>query len=246
MDFFTAREFKGRRDDMEDYHAIHLGPFHLKLQEPVLFGVFDGHGGQDCARYLSQNLCTAIAEHPDFANDPVKALTEAFEEIDQQYIELARQLQLEDGSTATVLLLELDSKTQTLKYYLACAGDSRAVLIKADGTGRALVEDHSPAREDERERIKAGGGRVMLDSDHNIYRVASADGAGLAVTRAIGDANFKPLVTARPEVVSAFANEDDAYICLASDGLWGDLTNNEVAFELCHRGAINGAAYVID
>jgi len=231
---------------MEDYHAIHVGPMALKQQEPVLFGVFDGHGGQDCARYLAQNLCTLIAEHHEFASDPVRALTDGFEEVDRQYIELARQLQLGDGSTATVLLLELDGKTNVLRYHLACAGDSRAILIRTDGTGSALVEDHSPAREDERARIKAAGGRVLLDEDHDIYRVASADGAGLAVTRAIGDADFKPIVTATPEVASATMTANDAYICLASDGLWGDLSNDEVASQVMQRGAAGAAAYVID
>jgi len=66
------------------------------------------------------------------------------------------------------------------------------------------------------------------------------------VTRAIGDANFKPFVTARPEIVSGVVQADDAFICLASDGLWGDVDNGEVGKMIVERGVDKGAAFVID
>jgi len=104
-----------------------------------------------------------VADHEAYATDPYRVMTECFELIDQQYIALANQLELDDGSTATLLLLELDAKTKQLKYFLACAGDSRAIIIKNNGDAKVLVEDHNPTREDERERIKAEGGRVLFD-----------------------------------------------------------------------------------
>jgi len=245
MDYFLEAEMRGRRSEMEDAHTHHCGPDSLAATQPCLFGVFDGHGGDECARFLVQNLCPTICSHPMYFDDPVKALEESFVTIDQRYVSLAKQLELEDGSTATVLLLQVDEKLTSVRYYLACTGDSRAILVKKDGSAYCLVEDHNPTREDERSRIKREGGEVLFDVDNQIFRVASETGGGLAVTRAFGDFHFKPYVTALPEVVTGEIDGDDAFICLASDGLWNDLSNKEVGKALIQRGAKNGVEYII-
>lgn len=52
----------------------------------------------------------------------------------------------------------------------------------------------------------------------------------LAVSRAIGDVNYKPYVSAEPEIVVKKIEKDkDMFIVLASDGLWDVMTNEEVA-----------------
>ena len=231
---------------MEDSHTHHCGPEYLEATEPCLFGVFDGHGGDECARFLAHNLCPAISAHASFFEDPQKALEEAFATIDARYCHLAQQLDLEDGSTATVLMLQANEKTGALRYFLACTGDSRAILVRKDGTTKCLVEDHNPNREDERERIRKDGGEVLYDVDNEIFRVASANGGGLAVTRAFGDYHFKPFVTAHPEVAKGDVSDQDAFICLASDGLWNDLSNDEVGQALLSKGPREGVEYVIE
>lgn len=231
---------------MEDAHVVHNGPPQCK--EPCMFGVFDGHGGDECARFLSQNLCTAVASHPAFLEDPRRAIEESFLQVDSQYVQLARQLELEDGSTGTLLLLQIDvcAPDQPLHFYLAGSGDSRAVMIKKNGQVECLVEDHNPSREDERARIKRDGGEVLYDIDNEIFRVTSEEGGGLAVTRAFGDYHFKPYVTAKPEIVDGIVHDDHLYICIASDGLWGDLENDEVARALVEKGAKQGVEYSME
>lgn len=147
---------------------------------------------QECARFCSQQLCKEVYSHPFFMEDPVRALEESFVHIDHQYNVLAKQLDIQDGSTATLLLLQCDAQGKKIKYFLAMAGDSRAVLISNSGAVTCLVEDHVSARVDEQERVVREGGKVLYDEDSDIYRVSSMNGeGGLAVTRAIGDASFK-------------------------------------------------------
>lgn len=228
-DYFLAAEMRGRRPEMEDAHVICFGLDPNAQRQACLFGVFDGHGGNECARFLVQNLSKEIYSHPLVVDSPAKALEDSFQSLDAQYLELAKQLELEDGSTASVLLLQVDpDNPESLLFHLASVGDSRALLVRRDGSVTCLVEDHVPTRGDERARVKRDGGFVAMDEDSGIFRVTSPTGGGLAVTRAFGDFAFKPFVTAKPEVFSGEVGDQDAFIVLASDGIWGDLSNKEV------------------
>ena len=247
--YYCASEMQGRRESMEDTHCVHhaaLGDRDLVRAPASIFGVFDGHGGSECARFCARNLCQRITEHAKFATDPVTAVRESFMDVDAHFLTLARDLELNDGSTGTVLVLWWDAIVDRARYCLAMAGDSRAVLVDTEGAASALLDDHVPTRESERNRVKEAGGFVLYDEQHDMYRVASARGGGLAVTRAFGDINFKPSVTAEPEIRTGVVEADDAFIVLASDGLWGDVGNNEVGRVLTGRGLEEGTEYLIN
>ena len=93
---------------------------------------------------------------------------------------------------------------------------SRAIVGKvANGELKAtpLSTDQTPYRKDERERIEALGGSVSL---WGVWRVEGI----LAVSRAIGDRMLKDYVCADPEFIERTITKDDAYIVIATDGLW--------------------------
>lgn len=93
-----------------------------------------------------------------------------------------------DGTTACAV-------TIVGKQVICCnAGDSRAIIVKRDGTAVALSQDHKPDRHDETKRISDLGGRVIHWGRWRIEGV-------LAVSRSIGDSKLKPFVTAEPETV---------------------------------------------
>ena len=58
---------------------------------------------------------------------------------------------------------------------------------------------------------------------HGVWRV----GGVLAVSRAIGDRVLKPVVTAAPEMRTRIITGEDAFLVLATDGVW-DVLSNEV------------------
>jgi len=110
---------------------------------------------------------------------------------------------------------------------VANAGDSRCVLSTKDECV-AMSLDHKPDRPDEQERIPKAGGFVI----HN--RVMG----GLAVSRAIGDCDFKSdglfLVIPDPEVKEHKISSEDKYLLLACDGLF-DVMQNDAACRFIKR-----------
>lgn len=98
------------------------------------------------------------------------------------------------------------------RLYLAWAGDSTAILIR-NGEPIQLTNAHTPEDESERERVKRMGGECMYT---NIWRVMGV----LAVSRSIGDPDYKPYVTAEPDVVEVELNGTEDFLIMASDGLF--------------------------
>ncbi|CAM9941463.1 unnamed protein product, partial [Heterosigma akashiwo] len=57
----------------------------------------------------------------------------------------------------------------------------------------------------------------------------------LAVSRAFGDRNLRPVVKADPEIRERALEPGDAFLILGTDGLWDMVTNQEAA-NVVHRG----------
>eukprot|EP00887_Chlorella_sp_A99_P004465 scaffold30.g4465.t1 len=122
------------------------------------------------------------------------------------------------GSTATIALL-LPGRVVT-----ANLGDSRAVLCRG-GQAMALTQDQTAEREDERARVAAAGGAPAVRA--GTWRVGAA---GLAVTRSVGDADLKGWgVVAEAETAElGLRPGEDAFVVVATDGLWDTMSNEEV------------------
>src|SRR5262249_20213878 len=113
------------------------------------------------------------------------------------------------------------------KLYVAHVGDSRAALIsKTDAI--YLTEDHKPNLPKEKKRIENAG---------YVVRDKRVDGK-LAVSRAIGDSDFKQHIGSSPEELAVIAipdisehgrSPDWEYLVLACDGLWDVLEPKGVA-----------------
>jgi serine/threonine protein phosphatase PrpC len=158
-----------------------------------------------------------------------QGLVNAFRKLDSSFCELALEKGWEDGATGTMLYLDPETNT----FHLAAAGDSRAVLVTPTGV-QALSVDHDPnTNAEERARIvKSRGARgITFDEELGIYRVVGRLGGKLGVTRALGDVYFKPYVTATPETQHGPlpSRGTEAVVVLASDGLWGTVSNEETA-----------------
>ncbi|KAL6761608.1 phosphatase 2C-like domain-containing protein, partial [Haematococcus lacustris] len=204
--------------------------------------VFDGHNGSRAAEEAAGRLHTLIAAEPALrtatgckgpssmmaAEEEAMriALVKSFRCLDDSLITQARQDGGRDGSTALVTVRLGDS------IYTAHAGDSRAVLCRAGGVAHRLTEDHKPNLPAERSRIESVGGRVEWQRCWRVV-VEPGDGrpgSGLAVSRSLGDYDFKEprkLVDATPEVVRTRLMPGDAFVVLASDGLWDVMTDQD-------------------
>lgn len=88
------------------------------------FGVYDGHGGSNCADFLRDNLHQFVIEEPSFPSSPIKALKSGFQAAEESFLKLCQESDSPDksGSCCVVTLIVGDT------CYIANVGDSRAVM----------------------------------------------------------------------------------------------------------------------
>lgn len=205
---------------MEDAHTTIL-----KLESKdgfSFFGVYDGHGGQNVAKFSGEQLHVRIAKDEAFTrNDYKVAIKSGFLGIDDDLRGDPEYTNDPSGCTAITALITSDDKV-----FVGNAGDSRAI-ISVNGEAKPLSFDHKPVNRSESTRIVAAGGFVEFG------RVNGS----LALSRAIGDFEFKQntslspeyqIVTSDPEIVEHKLTENDEFIVLACDGIWDCMTSEEV------------------
>ncbi|KAK9274962.1 hypothetical protein L1049_022219 [Liquidambar formosana] len=223
----------GRRREMEDAVALIPGFMSLTCDHvggctapgsrtsgdisPVhFFGVYDGHGGSQVAKFCAERMHEVIAE--EWNRETVDgyewrrrweaAFSSGFERADNEVLTEALAPEMV-GSTAVVVVLS------GCQIIASNCGDSRAVLCRGTQT-IPLTVDQKPDREDELMRIEGGGGKVINWNGARVFGV-------LAMSRAIV-----------PEITFTTRSDEDECLILASDGLWDVMSNDEVG-ELARR-----------
>ncbi|KAF2798280.1 PP2C-domain-containing protein [Melanomma pulvis-pyrius CBS 109.77] len=101
--------------------------------------------------------------------------------------------------------------------YTANVGDARIVLCR-NGRALRLSYDHKGSDENEGRRVASAGGLILNNRVNGV----------LAVTRALGDAYMKDLVTGHPYTTETVIQADqDEFLILACDGLWDVCSDQE-------------------
>jgi len=110
-------------------------------------------------------------------------------------------------SQSEAKLREAASRQRVL--YTANVGDARIVLCR-NGKALRLSYDHKGSDENEGKRIAGAGGLILNNRVNGV----------LAVTRALGDAYMKELVTGHPYTTETVIQPDiDEFLILACDGV---------------------------
>eukprot|EP00980_Cylindrotheca_fusiformis_P006764 scaffold1413_cov117-Cylindrotheca_fusiformis.AAC.4 len=230
----------GKRDYMEDRYAIEdMGAVQVevspgtdpdgsssynnsatnnnmtrRLKMPLTWvGVFDGHGGDKASQFCSDWMSSYVKNETSYPYDLGMAMKNAFQSADDDFVSSGHP----DGSTACTATL-----VGGRRIVCANAGDSRAIVVRKDGSVVRLSRDHKPGVPDETKRITDLGGRVIY---WGRWRVEGL----LAVSRSIGDASLKPYVSATPEVCEYDIGKDDWFLLISSDGVWDVMDNEEAA-----------------
>ncbi|CDY32620.1 BnaC03g15880D [Brassica napus] len=236
----------GRSRKMEDTVTVKpsLCKPEINQQKPVhFFAVYDGHGGSQVSTLCSTTMHTLVKEELEQpgckleggGNDVVEekwrgVMRRSFERTDELAMGACmcrttaslchcdpREAAI-SGSTAVAAVLTNGN------VVVANTGDSRAVLCR-NGMAIPLSNDHKPDRPDERARIEAAGGRVLVVDGARVEGI-------LATSRAIaGDRYLKPMVAWEPEVTFMRREPGDECLILASDGLW-DVLSSQLACDI--------------
>ncbi|XP_047313239.1 probable protein phosphatase 2C 35 [Impatiens glandulifera] len=220
------------------------------------FGVFDGHGqyGTQCSNFVKDRLIEILSDDQTLLDDPVKAFNSAFLATNDEL----HSSEIDDtmsGTTAITVLVVGNT------LYVANVGDSRAVIaLKEDGSDEIVAEDLShdqtPFRNDECERVKLCGARVLsVDQveglkDPNIQTwgdeeteggdpprlwVQNGMFPGTAFTRSVGDSIAEKIgVVAVPEVSVIELKPNHQFFVIASDGVF-EFLSSQIVSELVTR-----------
>jgi serine/threonine protein phosphatase PrpC len=185
-----------------------------RLKMPLTWlGIFDGHGGDKAAQFCADWMSSYVRNEEAYPYDLGYAMKNAFSAVDDDFLATGHP----DGSTACTATL-----VGGRRIVCANAGDSRAIVVRRDGTVVRLSRDHKPGMPDETRRISDLGGRVIY---WGRWRVEGL----LAVSRSIGDASLKPYVCSTPEVCEYDIGKDDWFLVMSSDGVWDVMDNEEAA-----------------
>ncbi|CCG23387.1 Ptc4 Type PP2C serine/threonine phosphatase [Candida orthopsilosis Co 90-125] len=178
---YCIGSMQGYRMSMEDAHDAKIN----EDETIAVFGVFDGHGGQQCAEYLSHHLTKHIFRRlinlqetkkskRDYGNKQIiKILKDSFFKMDNDLSD--SQSYVNCGSTSVVTAV-IDNK-----IFVANTGDSRCILSTNEGNAKTLSFDQKPSVIGERVRIENSNGYVINNRVNEI----------LALSRAVGDFKFK-------------------------------------------------------
>jgi len=231
---FGMADMCGRRVEMQDVMWSKVN-FRGKDDEHI-FGVFDGHGGTECARFVGHHFPLLLEK---FLQDESISVEDALRKVFDTLNEWCVNYGIPHGSCAVVSYFKAD------KIYTACVGDSRSILARRSvlggaispgsvdrttksGTAKLIPECLSPVLKpldpEESGRIKDLGGFVSKNG-----RVLGV----LAVSRALGDVQFHPYVTHIPMITTVDLDDTVRAVCLACDGVWDVFTQQEVV-DLVH------------
>ncbi|KAF9542821.1 hypothetical protein EC957_001541 [Mortierella hygrophila] len=262
-------------DDMSQ-HFIRNYNYHGDENEPerYFFGVFDGHSGWCCSQKVAQELAPSISKELNLVRNPrdPQAVSEAIErgflKLDLRIVQDSVKRVLEHPSRplacssllpaisgSCALMAYVDSRDNDL--YVACVGDSRAVMGVREPTanGRGHVWRAVPLSFDQTGRNPWEVKRLQEEhpgEESTVVRRGRVLG-GLEPTRAFGDARYKwtkeiqdkvfslfpayreprpnyktpPYVTAKPVVRHHKLRPEDQFMIMATDGLWDKLTSDE-------------------
>ena len=227
---------QGWRKRQEDAHLAAVSKGEKK--DIDVFGVFDGHGGKEISKFVSNHFLEELVANKNLPSDMSLALKETFIKMDeimqtkegieeikkysrQSKEEDERQSKNEPPSSQMQLLAQLippkDPEANDIFMRTGCT----ACVMGIDETNKKIY-----FAESEKNRIYKADGWI---SEGRVK-------GNLNLTRGFGDLeykqnkNLKPeeqMITANPDIKIVDYNKDCDFVILGCDGIWDCLSNQE-------------------
>lgn len=210
---------RGKRDQNEDAENIivNLNNSDKTKAKINLYGVYDGHGGKFVSKYLSENLPQYFLNPQTVYPLSGKYIRNSFKEIQNTLETKYENKSTYAGSTCLVAVDYVFDKRRFID--VMNVGDSRCIISR-NNKANIITTDHKPNWPDEKKRIVKMGGEIYYDGFD--WRIGD-----LSVSRAFGDLDNKPYISAVPEIFRYKINKDDQFMIIACDGLWDVFDNQE-------------------
>ncbi|XP_062222416.1 probable protein phosphatase 2C 25 [Phragmites australis] len=244
---------------LEDHSQVETGA------AATFVGVYDGHGGAEAARFISDHLFAHLIrlaqENGTISEDVVRS---AFSATEEGFLSLVRKTHFIKPLIAAVGSCCLVGVIWRGTLYVANLGDSRAVIGCLGRSNKIVAEpltrDHNASMEEVRRELisRHPDDSQIVVLKHGVWRIKGI----IQVSRTIGDAYLKrqefaldpsitrfrlseplcrPVLTAEPSICTRVLRPQDKFIIFASDGLWEHLANQQ-AVEIVHGNPRAGIA----
>ncbi|KAL7134077.1 hypothetical protein ABFS83_11G003200 [Erythranthe nasuta] len=237
---------------LEDHSQVETG------RHATFIGVYDGHGGPEAARYISDHMFNhllRLAQENGMMSEDI--LRNATSETENGFLTLVRRAYTIRPTIAAVGSCCLVGVIWKGTLYIANLGDSRAVMGYMDRSNKIVAEqltrDHNACMDEVRKELKTlhPEDSQILVMKQGVWRVKGI----IQVSRSIGDAYLKrpefaldpsfprfhlteplrrPVLRADPAIFTRNLQTNDKFVIFASDGLWEHLTNQE-AVQMVHN-----------
>lgn len=221
---YHACSSPGARSNMEDCH------FSCKIPSGYLFGVLDGHGGAEVAKYVAEKIQEKFSECLESKQGDIYSTFTYLTDWLQKKIEEQDKWSTQ-GATAVFCFIDIYSHL----IYTATIGDSEAKIYRKDTSGLiniiplSCVRDWTSKTDAKRAAEALQQPNIAIDwvqaeQPKKIYFPLYIATMGLNVSRAIGDKFLstwkgQPGVIHKPKITVNFIKSGDQLI-LASDGFW--------------------------
>lgn len=248
---------------LEDQSQVFTSP------SATYIGVYDGHGGPEASRFISQHLFPFLrkfsSEQGGISADVIK---KAFAATEEEFMLLVKRMWPSRPQIASVGSCCLVGAISNDDLYVANLGDSRAVLgrrVSGDLSDSQVVAerlstDHNVGVEEVRKEVEAlhpGDSHIVVYT-RGVWRIRGI----IQVSRSIGDMYLKkpefnrdplfwqfgssapskkPVMTAEPSILNRKLKPHDLFIIFASDGLWEQLTD-QAAVDIVSKNPRSGIA----
>jgi len=206
----------GCRDAMEDSMIIYRNI----CKDVDVFAIVDGHAGSNSSSLISYSIPFFLKKSKTIDRNTI---CQCFDSINQAL----RNSKVRDGA---VISLIVKKGNFIISFNI---GDSRAIIVRTDGSFMQLSTDHKPTNRDELERIRNDGSFVKNGRIQGI----------LSVSRALGDFRIKA-ITSLPTVTEYELSCNDFRIVICCDGVF-DVLSNEAVSKIALQGTPSEAAYHI-
>jgi serine/threonine protein phosphatase PrpC len=198
--------------------------------------VADGHGGKDAAQLAAQRILPLIAQEAGNGSGAElnRACVKSFRTLHEEICASGTTA----GSTLTVCCINASRQ----ELHVWNVGDSLAVLVDADGHAPLGVSHRLGINPDEQSRLQALGvklGRAMTEEGKEGGPLRAWPG-GLAVTRAIGDADCMSYVIPAPVWSKCPVPPKGGALLACTDGVW-DLMSADEAATILLKGEYDAA-----
>jgi serine/threonine protein phosphatase PrpC len=210
---------QGSREYQEDF-IKKIPSLTRSGEEYIILCIFDGHGGKETSKYLSENLFIGCKAQIDELSSPINPeavkdiLIKEYKNLDTRDTPEMKQMYM--GSTAAVCVV-LDKH-----IIVSNIADSPIILFKPDGTLIAKSNIHDCNNPLEEARINEDGqfplcAQISIVDGKPYKRLKHIpESTGLDLTRAFGDIAFKPKSNANPDTY-IWPREAGNILCICSD-----------------------------